>query len=106
MFSAPTPPLPTPDMTKQTHVCLHVVSRIVVVLNEKLENVKGISVNRHSVKLHENPLKGCIIVGIWQDGRTDMRTKVVVGVLMSALVQLHVVNSGNDCPYNICTVMS
>jgi hypothetical protein len=61
-------------------------------------------VNRPSAKFRENPLRGSVIVGICQDGRTDTQTNVVV--LMSSFVQLHVVNSRNDSPNNICTVVS
>jgi hypothetical protein len=55
-------------------------------------------------KFHANPLRGSVIVGICQDGRTDIQTNVVV--VMSSFVQLHDVNSQNDSPNNICTVVS
>ena len=47
---------------------------------------------------------GSVIVGICQDGRTDMQSNVVV--LMSSFMELHVVNSRNDSPENICTIVS
>ena len=76
--------------------CCEVESEIVI--------CQVILVNRSISTFHENSLRGSVIVGICQDGRTYMQTNVVM--LMSLFVQLHVVNSRNDSPNNICIVVS
>jgi hypothetical protein len=97
-------PLRTLERATQTHVCLHVVSRIVG-LNPKLEYVKETKSTAPLPSLMKIRWGGGGFCYCWDlPRRTDMQTNVEV--LMSTLVKLHVVNSQNDSPDNICTVVS
>jgi hypothetical protein len=81
-------------MATGTHVCLHVVSRIIVGLNPKLEYVKESQSTAPVPGIMKIRRGGSVIVWICQDGRTDIQSNVVVP--MSSFVELHDANGRND----------